>query len=119
MARLSPAEKIERIRRFTKAWEMLRPHESFFGLTVATFKGEVKASHDTRAEIVQIRKRLQAVIAARDRADKRSERFMRGVKYAVLAHPDEGENGALYGALGFVRAFERRKKKRKAKKKQG
>ena len=117
MARKSPAEKLEALLKTIREWERLRPRRSFYGLTLEQFKQAIQPSLDARAEIKAIDQQRAILVKRRDTADVRSFRLQRGVVYAILADPEEGGNGELYTAMGYVpwSALGRpRKRKRKA-----
>jgi len=81
VARKSPAERLEDPLRVTRAWEMMRPARTFFGLTLERFKQAIQPSLDARAEIEDLQGRLRVAILERDAADVRSFRILRGVAY--------------------------------------
>lgn len=99
---MSPAEKLKTLLRVTGAWERLRPLKSFFGKSLEQFKQAIQLSLDARAEIEDLKQRLRIAIRARDAADVRSFRLLRGVVYAVQGDPAEGGDGELYVAMGYV-----------------
>jgi hypothetical protein len=117
VARKSPAEKLDFMRNVARAWEVLRPHRSFFGHTLARFKDALQPSLDARTEIADLQQRLRIAIKKRDAADRRSFRILRGVIFAVQGDSDEGGDGELYEAMGYVpwrfRGRPRRRKTRR------
>jgi hypothetical protein len=115
MARKSPAQILDRMTKFLRAWEANAAHEKFFGKTLPEFKAAIQASFDTRSQIADLQRRLAITISRRNVADAESMRLMRGVAYSVLGTPGYGPNCVLYGALGYVRKDAHRKRRRKAK----
>ena len=113
MARLSPAQKLEVLQRVTRAWERLRPHRSFFGLTLEQFRQAIQPSLDARKEIEDLDKRRRIAVRKRNAADVRSFRVQRGVVYAVQGDPAEGGDGELYMAMGYVPWFARGRPRRR------
>jgi len=95
-------------RKIMTAWETLRPNKTFGGLTLADFKAQVQASFDTRAALASLESQITAVRDQRDDADRQTERVISRVVNGVRADPDEGEDGELYEAMGYVRKSERR-----------
>jgi hypothetical protein len=104
-----PPKSIEaKIRQVTSAWESLRPDQSFGGMTLEQFKTRVKASADARATIATADSQWNAAVAARQRADDASNKLLQLVINAVKGSPDEGEDGELYAAMGYVHKSERK-----------
>lgn len=89
------------------AWLTLRPSKTFSGLTLDQFREAVKPSVDVRVEIADLEGRLQAALARRDTSDTASTGIMRRVVNAVKGDPEEGEDGELYAAMGYVRKSDR------------
>lgn len=99
----TPKETLSRIVDLTQGWGSLRPAKSYSGLTLDQFKEAVKDSHEARAEIVDLEGRLQAAIARRDAADAESLTAVQQVINSIKGDPEDGEDGELYAALGYVR----------------
>ncbi len=112
MARQSPSDKLARLITVTRAWERICPGRAFHGHTLAQFRKVIEPSHETRAEIADLQKRLRIAITRRDVADERSMRIVRGVVFGVMGDPEHGENEELYAAMGYVRKSARRKRHR-------
>ena len=112
MARQSPSDKIKRMNDVTAAWQQLARGRVFYGLTFAQFRKVIQPSHDTRAQIEDLQKRLRIAIRSRDVADAESLRCVHGVVEGVKGDPEHGQNGALYSAMGYVRRGARRKRRR-------
>jgi hypothetical protein len=115
MARESPADKLKRMVRVTGAWEKMSPRSTFYGRTLPEFKRAIQPSHDARAEIVDLQKRLRAAIRRRDAADATSLDLVHGVVAGVRGDPEHSEDGALYAAMGYVRRSARRKRRSRKK----
>jgi hypothetical protein len=98
----------ERIGNFINAWQTLRPAKSFSGLTLEQFKAKLQPSLDARTQIASLEQQLQAAINARADADRTSLATISLVVNAVRGDPEEGEDSALYEAMGYVRKSERR-----------
>jgi hypothetical protein len=83
-------------------------------MTLAQFKRSIQPSYDLRAEIAGLQKRLRDAIESRNMADRHSLRLLRRVGFGVVADPDEGPDGELYGAMGYVRTSARRARRRRS-----
>jgi hypothetical protein len=104
----NPKRVSDRIERVLVAWQSIRPNETFAGLTLAQFRALAEASLEPRARIAELKSRLRAAAAERDQADLRLVETMHRIVATVQAHPDEGRNGALYRALGYVTDHQRK-----------
>jgi hypothetical protein len=90
------------------AWETLRPAKSFSGMTLAQFKAKVQPSLDARASIATLENQLIAAKDQREAADNAALAATLLAVNAIKGDPDEGENGELYEAMGYVRKSERK-----------
>ncbi|MDO8540160.1 MAG: hypothetical protein Q7S40_06915 [Opitutaceae bacterium] len=77
-------------------------------MSLAQFKTKVKPSFDTRAEVARLQAELLAATNQRNDADAASIAVMQLVVNAVKGDPNEGEDGELYEAMGYIRQSERR-----------
>lgn len=103
----SPNTMLERLTRTIRAWETVCPDTTFSGQTLAQFKETVKASFETRAELEAVDNQREAIIARRDAADVISNEAWKRNVHGVKAEPTQGADGAMYGAMGFVRESQR------------
>jgi len=103
----SPKDNLDRINAVTNAWETLRPAKTFAGMTLVQFKEKVKPSTDARTELATLESQQVAAQNKRDDADKASVAAIQLLVNAVKGDPEEGEDGELYEALGYVRKSER------------
>jgi hypothetical protein len=108
MPSTSPKKNEERITKVLQAWQTLRPDKTFAGLTLDQFKTQIQPSFTTRDTIVAIDNQLIAAQNQRNEADKQSLETVRLVINAVKGDVDEGPNGDLYEAMGFVPDKERK-----------
>jgi hypothetical protein len=99
----SPRQVLSRIVEVTHIWATMRPTKSFSGLTLEQFREAIKPSHDIRAEITELEGRLQAAVKRRQAADKVSIAVVKRVINGVRSDPEEGEDGEVYSAMGYVR----------------
>jgi hypothetical protein len=98
----------ERIATVVKAWETLRPEKTFAGFTLTAFKTAVQPSFEARNRVDTLNKQMIAATNQRDDADKKSMRQVLLVVNAVKADLDEGDDGELYKAMGYVRKSDRK-----------
>ena len=106
--KISPTNAVAKINQVITAWEALRPAKTFAGLTLAQFKTALQPSIDTRASIESLKDQLAAVQTLRDDTDQTSIDTILLVVNAVKGEATEGEDGELFGAMGYVRKSERR-----------
>ena len=84
------------------AWANLRPHKSFFGLTLDGFRLKAKSYLDARAEIAELDKQSRHAASKRDQAAPELLLILQGVVAAVCGDHEETQNGQLYAAMGYV-----------------
>ena len=104
----NPKKTEEKIERMLNAWRTLAPDKTFAGLTLAQFEAATAPSTAARRKIAALEAQLAEAYAERDRADEVSETRAKQVVAGVLADPTEGDDSALYGALGYTRASEQK-----------
>jgi len=105
---MSPTQIAAKMSDVVSAWDTLRPSKSFAGMTLAQFKTAIKPSSDARTSIDALDNQLIAAQDQRDTADVASMAKVLLVVNAVKGDPDEGEDGELYEAMGYVRKSERK-----------
>src|SRR4051812_9428423 len=105
----TPQSNLIRITDVMTGWGNLRPGKSFGGMTLDEYKRIVQPSLDSRARIAQLEAMLVAERATRDVADRTSMLATRRAVDGVMADSEEGADGALYAAMGFVRSSENRR----------
>ncbi len=92
-----------RVQAVLKAWENMRPHKQFFGLTLEAFKQRAKPFMDARDEIAEPRATSLTGAVEAGRLPARSlVETVQGIVSAVKGDPEEGHNGELYSAMGYV-----------------
>ena len=84
------------------AWGKMRPHKSFFGLTLDGFKSKAKAYLDARAEIAELEKQSRHAASKRDQAAPELLLVLQGIVSGVCGDHEETQNGELYAAMGYV-----------------
>jgi hypothetical protein len=90
------------------AWETLRPEKTFAGLTLAQFKASIQKALDGGAKVESLKDALAAGQTERATALDAALQTVQRVVNAVKSDVDEGEDGAFYEALGYVRKSERK-----------
>src|SRR5262245_54872035 len=98
---------LKRAGEVAQVWESLRPHKTFFGLTLDQFNGARKPSLDERAALADLQGQTKAAKTRCHDADVRLAEVVQGVISSVKGDPQEGEDGEMYVALGYVRRSSR------------
>jgi hypothetical protein len=113
----NPVRDLEnRVDLIVQAWGTTCPEKTFSGLTLDQFKEAVKASREVRAALKELAGRTQAVQKERKLVDAETHTMVRRVVFAVKGDPQEGENGKLYAAMGFVPHSQRARPTRRRRK---
>jgi hypothetical protein len=105
--RKAPKDLLKRMKDVEQAWSNLRPTKSFAGLTLEQYREKIKASEDARADIAASERKVAADTAKRIAADEVNTEIVSRIVSGVKADADEGEDGELYAAMGFVRKSHR------------
>lgn len=116
MARKTPAAHLATIKKIISAWESMRPHMTFAGMTLDQFKAAVQPSFDKRTAIAEARALLRRLVPERNAEDRRSWKLIRMVVASVMSTPGETEDGPLYAAMGYVPWSVRHGKRRRKRK---
>ncbi len=103
-----PQITLNKLNLVVNAWETLAADKSFGGMTLAQFRTEINASHETREELRILESQLQAKLIERENADAKSLRLIQLVVNGVIGDPTEGPDGDLYEAMGYVRKSQRK-----------
>jgi hypothetical protein len=77
-------------------------------MTLEQFHARVKPSVDARATIANLENQLRATYNSREASDREAAEGIILVVNGVRADPQQGEDSALYEAMGYVRKSERR-----------
>ena len=104
----SPKSIETRITDVAGAWKKLRPTKKFSDMTYDEFMAEVKPSLDHRARLKELETEIIAETDRRDDADVVSLEAVNRVVNSVKGDKEEGEDGELYDAMGYVRKSERK-----------
>lgn len=98
----NPKKVAQKLQRVLDAWTTVRPTKSFGGMTLEQFKGKVKPSLDLRDQLVTLRTQATDSLVQRHQTDDASISAAQLVVNAVKGDPEEGEDGPLYAAMGYV-----------------
>lgn len=97
-----------KIQKILAAWKALRANKAFAGLTLDQFIQAIMPCETTRATIARLENEQTAAQNQRDEADAAGMALALRVVSAVKADIEEGEDGELYEAMGYVRKSERK-----------
>lgn len=117
----APKTNEEKMNRMLAAWKTLAPAKQFGGLSAADFEALVNASMDARVEVAAADDARTRAVASREGSDDVTMQKSLQIVAGVVADPTEGDDSALYEAMGYVRKSNRasgltRKKKEPLKK---
>ena len=108
MSTHSPKRVAKKLQKIVDAWQTLRPTKTLAGMTLEQFKAKVQPSLDSRSQLTTLQGQTTDSRAQRRQSDSVSNDAMNLVVNAVKGDPDEGENGALYAAMGYIPKSARR-----------
>jgi len=104
----SPKKVAARVQKVLDGWTTVRPTKSFAGMTLEQFKTKVQPSLDTRSQLVTLQNQATDSRVQRHQSDGASLDTAQLVVNAVKGDPEEGENGSLYAAMGYIPKSQRR-----------
>jgi len=102
MALYNPKRTAGKLQKVVDAWQTIRPAKQFAGMTLEQFKAKVQPSLDTRDQLVNLHNQATGSRTLRRQADAASLELAQLVVNGVKADAEEGENGSLYAAMGYV-----------------
>ena len=102
MPKPNPKRVAEKLQTVLNAWETLRPTKTFAGMTLEQFKAKVQPSLDTRSSLTTLQSQATDHRTQRQLSDDASIGLAQLVVNSVKGDIDEGENGSLYAAMGYV-----------------
>ena len=105
---LNPKANEEKMNKMLTAWKTLAPEKTFGGLTLAQFEALVNDSLEARTTVAALEDSRTQAIAVRDNCDNTFLQKAQLVVAGVLADPSEGDDSALYEAMGYVRKANRK-----------
>lgn len=103
-----PKETIARLLRMLNAWEELASEKKFGATSLEQFRAIVERSVAARARIDDLENQMTQAITERENADDAGLEAAKLIANGVRADPTEGEDSALYEAMGYTRASERK-----------
>ena len=98
----------ERLQKVVDAWETLRPAKQFAGMTLAQFKAKVQPSLAARDQLLVLRTQATDSLLQRHQSDGATVGLAQLVVNAVKGDIEEGENGPLYAAMGYIPKSQKR-----------
>src|SRR5688572_22819795 len=99
---MSDSEIYDKAIRVIDAWASMRPDKTFFRMSLEEIRRIIAPSGEARKTLAELEARTQETLAYRDRADKLTRRAILRIVNAVRGDPDEGEDGELLAAMGYL-----------------
>jgi hypothetical protein len=100
-------------------WTKVRPEKAFYGLTLEQYRLRIKPYTDALAEVAAFEEGLAHAKAKRDLAEGPAMKITKCIVNAVKGDPEEGEDGPLYAAMGYVPESQRSTGLKRPRKKNG
>src|SRR5690349_20527500 len=91
-----------RVSEVVGGWTKVRPGKKLFGLTLEDYQQRIKPYTDALAEVASLEAALEHAKAKRDLAAGPAMKITKCIVNAVRGDPEEGEDGPLYAAMGYV-----------------
>lgn len=98
----NPKEVASKLTTLISAWETLQPTKLFAGMTLEQFKARVQPSLQMRTQLSTLRNQATQSLTLRYQHDSSSQDLVNRVVNAIKGDPDEGDDGPLYAALGYI-----------------
>src|SRR5665213_2223923 len=102
MMHYNPKRTANKLQKVVDAWQTIRPAKQFASMTLEQFKAQVQPSLDTRGQLVNLHNQATDSRTLRRQADAARLGLAQLVVNRVQADAEEGENGSLYAAMGYV-----------------
>ena len=102
-----PKEVEAKLNEVSQAWFELRKDKTFGKMTLEQFTTAVKPSFEARDKIKELDIAMATAINRRNDADEASLGLVQLVVNGVRGDAEEGEDGDLFEAMGYVRKSER------------
>ena len=103
----SPKDIEARLRMILNAWKTLAPDKQFGGMTVQQFETFIQPSFDARQQLDVLDDQRTNLLTTRETADDASIAKANAIVAGIAAHPEFGDDSALYEAVGRTRRSER------------
>ena len=91
-----------RVSEVAAGWKKVRSEKKLYGMTREEYLHRVKPFTDALAEVAEMELHLEHAKAKRDLASGPAMKLTKCVVNAVKGDPEEGEDGPLYAAMGYV-----------------
>ena len=104
----SPKENEDKMLKVLNAWKTLAPDKTFGGMTVAQFETQINKSLAPRRRLDELEDEIKQQQALRETEDEITFGKIQLIVSGVLVDPTEGDDSALYEAMGYVRKSERK-----------
>lgn len=104
-----------RAERIAGAWERYFPRKTFSALTLEQFRETFKPCREVRVELAQLASHRKTLLFRRRKLDLAGHPVLQRVVHAIRGDPEVGEGNPMYGAMGYVPSYRRRKPGRKKK----
>ncbi|HEX8920114.1 MAG TPA: hypothetical protein VF766_01470 [Pyrinomonadaceae bacterium] len=104
----NPKSNQQKMEKMLNAWATLAPGKSFGGMTLDQFQAIAQPAQAARQRIENLEDQLTQAQTSRDAADEEFLDKAQLVINGILADPNEGEDSALYEAMGYTRKSERK-----------
>jgi hypothetical protein len=102
MQKITTDNTATRVSAVAASWGKLRPGKKFYGLTLEEYQQRTKPYTDALAEVAALEEALAHAKAIRDLAARPAMKITKYIVNAVKGDPEEGEDGPLYAAMGYV-----------------
>ena len=89
--------------RMIQAWDAHCRHKQFFRMSLADFSALVAPSGAARDRVASLKAPLREAKEACEEADRVTRRAIVRVVNGVKGDPDEGEDGDLLSAMGYMK----------------
>lgn len=98
------------VRRISGAWEKFRPTKAYSGLTLEQFHSAMQPALESHERVRELKELLRLELIRRSERDDTAREIIQRIVHAVKGEPEDGENSAIYGAMGFMLRIHRRAK---------
>lgn len=104
----SPKNNEDKMLKVLTAWKTLAPDKTFGGMTAAQFETQVNKSLAPRTRLEELDDEVKQQQASRESEDATTMSKINLIVNGVLADPTEGDDSALYEAMGYIRKSDRK-----------
>lgn len=104
----SPKNNEEKMLMVLNAWKTLAPDKQFGGMTVAQYETQINKSLAPRTRLDELDGEIKQQQALRETEDETTMSKVNLIVNGVLADPTEGDDSALYEAMGYIRKSDRK-----------